>query len=67
MLLLRAYRLAEPATIAYRAEYGGCRSWIDLAEPVSLAGMTPALGDGEYAEHVAAIREIVDRELVQTI
>lgn len=62
VLLLRAYRLAQPVTIAYRAEYGGCRSWIDLAEPVSLQGMTPALSDGEYGERVAAIREIADAE-----
>lgn len=62
VLLLRAYRLAEPVAIAYQAEYGGCRSWIDLAEPVSLEGMTPALGDTEYAKRVAAIREIVDSE-----
>jgi len=66
VLLLRAYRLPEPVTIPYRAEYGGCRSWIDLAEPVSLAGMIPALTDTEYATRAAAIREIVDREVVET-
>ena len=49
VLLLRAYRLAEPRTLPVRREYGGCRSWIELAEPVSTLGATPAVSDGNYA------------------
>lgn len=62
VLLLRAYRLAQPQTIAYRAEYGGCKSWIDLEQPIGLDGMTAALSDAEYARRVAEIRAIVDNE-----
>lgn len=48
-LLLRAYKLAEPQITPVRPEYGGCRSWIDLAEPVSTAGAVPVLPDDHYA------------------
>lgn len=48
-LLLRAYRLAAPQERPVRREYGGCRSWITLAEPVTLAGAAPVLPDDHYA------------------
>lgn len=62
VLLLRVYKLPQEHIIPYRAEYGGCKSWIDLAEPISLDGMTPALSDDEYARQVAAIKAIVENE-----
>ena len=49
VLLLRAYRLAEPMTLPVRREYGGCRSWIDLAEPIAMVGAVPAISDERYA------------------
>jgi hypothetical protein len=64
VLLLRAYRLRAPRTIPYVPAYGGCRSWIDLEQPVSLEGMRPALTDARYAEQVAEIRSIVEGAFV---
>jgi len=49
VLLLRAYALAAPRTLPVRREYGGCRSWIDLAEPVDTAQAVPAIADDKYA------------------
>ena len=60
VLLLRAYRLHEPRTIPYVSEYGGCRSWIDLQQAVSLEGMRPAVHDVEYAERAGEIRAVVE-------
>jgi hypothetical protein len=60
VLLLRTYRLAQDRVIPYRAEYGGCKSWIDLQEPIAIDGMTPVLSDTEYARQVAEIRAIVE-------
>jgi hypothetical protein len=57
--MLRTYRLAQAQTIPYRAEYGGCRSWIDVVEPISLEGMVPVFTDTEYMEQAAQIRQIV--------
>ena len=48
VLLLRAYRLAEPKTIPVLRQYGGCRSWITLDEPVSTEGAIPAVSDEFY-------------------
>jgi hypothetical protein len=62
VLLLRVHKLAQPATIPYRAEYGGCTSWIDLAAPINTSGMTPVLSNDDYAVRVATIRSIVEDE-----
>lgn len=48
ILLLRTYLLPIPVTLQYRPEYGGCRSWIELAQPLSLTKSTPALTDSDY-------------------
>jgi len=42
--------------LPYRPAYGGCRSWIDLETPLSLAGATPALDAASYCERVATVR-----------
>ena len=49
------------------AEYSGCKSWIDLAEPIALEGMTPALSDDEYARQVAAVKAIVENEQLTNV
>lgn len=59
ILLLRAYRLAEIAEIQYIPEYGGCRSWIDLASPISLEGSEAVLSDGEYIARSHEIRTLM--------
>jgi hypothetical protein len=59
ILLLRAYRLAETAEIPYISEYGGCRSWIDLASPISLEGSEAVLSDKEYIARSHEIRNLM--------
>lgn len=59
-LLLRSHRLAAPQTLPYQSAYGGCRSWIDLAESVSLAGSQPVLSDAAYEARVTDILAAVD-------
>jgi len=58
ILLLRTYKLAQVQIIPYRLEYGGCKSWIDLAEPISLENTQPVLNNTAYANLAAKIREI---------
>ncbi|NJN88563.1 MAG: DUF1802 family protein [Leptolyngbyaceae cyanobacterium SL_7_1] len=61
LLLLRVHQLQTPYTVPYQADYGGCRSWIDLTpdRPTALAfdqdPTYPVLTDGEYADRVKAI------------
>ncbi len=59
LLLLRTYKLAQTHLIPYRSEYGGCKSWIDLAEPISIEGV-PVLDDVAYTQVVDKIRRVVE-------
>ena len=49
VLLLRAYSLPAPVVLPVERGYGGCRSWIELAAPVSTLGSIPAVSDEYYA------------------
>ena len=59
ILLLRTYQLATALQIPYIPEYGGCRSWIDLAAPVSLEGSVPVLSEREYIKQSMEIRQAI--------
>jgi hypothetical protein len=48
VLVLRIYLLPEPVEFKYLAEYGGCKSWIELAESVPTAGSHPVLDDAAF-------------------
>lgn len=48
VVLVRAYVLSTPVTVANTPVYAGCRSWVSLTEPVKTAGAVPALDDAHY-------------------
>jgi hypothetical protein len=48
VLVLRAYVLPEKVELPFRESYGGCKSWIELEESVSVEGARPALSDEEF-------------------
>jgi hypothetical protein len=60
ILLLRAYQLLEPLQIAYQQKYGGCRSWIDLIEPISIQDTLPVLTDQDYSQQVSQIKQVIN-------
>ena len=62
VLLLRAYRLARPRTLPVERGYGGCRSWVDLAEPVSTVGATPAASDERYARRRELTLSLLEKD-----
>ncbi len=59
VLLLRVYRLATPHRLLLRPQDRGCRSWLELPEPISLAGSQPVLDTATYEQQVAAIRQAI--------
>ncbi|BAY10535.1 DUF1802 family protein [Calothrix sp. NIES-2098] len=63
VLLLRTYKIPAEQEIPYRTEYGGCKSWIDLAQPINIQGAEPALSEASYQQLVAEIRDIVGDRL----
>lgn len=61
--LLRVYSIERPQSLAVLDEYGGCKSWVDLAQEVSLGAMTPVLSDETYAEKARLVHEALDSRL----
>jgi hypothetical protein len=47
VVLLRTHRIPRPVTVKVRAEYGGCRSWLQLQRELPFEG-TPVLSDDEF-------------------
>ena len=50
VLVLRTYLLPEPVEFEYQAEYGGCKSWIELPDNVSATGARLALVDDSFED-----------------
>ena len=62
LLCLRTYKLPETQIISYSEQYGGCRSWIDLAQPISLEGSLPAIEESDYQQSLDKIRQLIQSE-----
>jgi hypothetical protein len=60
VLVLRTYLLPEVAELPYLDEYGGCKSWIELQETVSVEGARPALSDQDFERLVAPALGVLD-------
>ena len=62
ILLLRTYKLPQQE-IPYHSKYGGCKSWIDLDQPIHLQEAKPVLSDFGYTQLTETIRKIVGDKL----
>lgn len=64
LLVLRAYRLAQPIEVPLRDEYAGCASWVPMQDlPGDLRSLPadPVLPDAEFARRFDAIRAALPR------
>jgi hypothetical protein len=61
VLLLRVYKLDNPVEIGIAPEYLGCKSWVEIAEPLPAVGRTPVLDDTEFAARVQAVKKALGR------
>ncbi len=59
VLLLRTYKLPAEQVVNYHQRYGGCKSWIDLNESISLEAAKPALSENIYSQLTTQICEII--------
>jgi len=48
VLALRVYLLQGTVELPYSEAYGGCKSWIELEQPVPVAGAHPVLEDDAF-------------------
>jgi hypothetical protein len=61
VLILRPYLLPEPIELPYSEAYAGCKSWIELDEPVSTEGSRPALDDEGFQRLVSPALAVLRR------
>jgi hypothetical protein len=59
LMLVRAYRLHEPVTIANTPAYAGCKSWVPLDHEIATGDALPVLDDVRFEHHRRHIIEIV--------
>ena len=55
-LALRVCRLSQPVELPMLESYGGCKSWIELAEDISAKEAEPVLSDDAFAERLDGFR-----------
>jgi hypothetical protein len=58
-LLVRVYAIPAPAVLPSLETYAGCKSWITLAEQVSLEGALPVLSDEEFERRLGEVKAVV--------
>jgi len=59
LLLIRAYRLHAPVTIANTPAYAGCKSWVPLALPIEIGDALPVMDDVKFEMRKKSILERV--------
>jgi hypothetical protein len=59
VLVLRTYLLPDTVTLPYVDEYGGCKSWIELRDTVTVEGAIPALSEEDFHEHIAPAQRVL--------
>ena len=59
VVVIRAYRLAQPLTLPVSPRYAGCKSWVELEAPASLGAMQPVLDDAAFAQRLRAIEPLL--------
>jgi hypothetical protein len=58
-LMVRVHALPRPVLLESLPDYGGCKSWITLAEQVPLESARPVLEDGEFERRIGELRALV--------
>ena len=56
ILLVRLYRLEEPHTVPLSPSFAGCKSWVELPEPVRLGQVAPVMGDDDFRTRVQEVK-----------
>ena len=59
VLALRVYQLAAPSRVAVLPQYGGCKSWLTLEEPVIVEGARPVLGEAQFASRLEQVAQLL--------
>lgn len=56
VIAVRTYGLPRAVEVAFRDEYGGCKSWVSVDDEIDVEGSTPVLNETELQTRIAALR-----------
>ena len=56
LVVVRAYALAAPVTVANTLEYAGCKSWVPLGREIDETSSLPALSDEKFETTMERIK-----------
>ncbi len=59
LLVVRAYCLPKPVELPYTKAFGGCKSWIELGDTITVDGAEPALSDEAFGVRCREIDAIM--------
>lgn len=59
VMALRVYPFLEPISIPWQSSYGGCRSWITLAEALVVNATQPILSKADYETKIKTIQTVL--------
>ena len=61
VLVTRVYRRTTPVGIQWVESYGGCKSWVELEQPVAADNLVPVLSEPEfYRQRDEIVTRLVD-------
>lgn len=60
-MIVRVSELPEAVELPMKKDYGGCTSWVELAEEIDVADSRPVMGDPEFERKRGEILEALKR------
>lgn len=64
LLVVRIYKTAETVELPNSPHFAGCRSWVDLPQPIPTAKLTPVLSDETFQTRRSSILALVSESWV---
>ena len=62
-MAVRVFRLPQAVELPMHADYGGCKSWIDLGEVIAMSGAQPVLEETAFQEKLRKFSTATERGL----
>ena len=63
-IIVRTYSLPATVSLANLKRYGGCRSWVELEEPLETPSLRPVLSDRVFTEQREKINKLISSESI---
>ncbi len=59
ILAVRIYRLEQTETVPYRAEYAGCKSWVEFDTGLKVSGAIPVISDAQFKSQLDQLSSLL--------